>query len=81
MALKSDDSDLTKTWLRTTLGGNGDYYIEMIWENEDGIRDSRAVRVSTSGGYTRDVNVRIAVAELWRAMENAGLNEFLEDEE
>lgn len=81
MALKSDDSDLSKTWLRTTLGGNGDYYIEMIWENEDGIRYSRAVRVSTSGGYTRDVNVRIAVAELWRAMENAGLNEFLEDEE
>jgi hypothetical protein len=81
MALKSDDSDIRKSWLRTMLGGNGDFYIEIITENEDGIRDSMCVRVSTSGGYTRDTDVKIAVAELFRAMENAGLNNFIEDDQ
>lgn len=79
MALKSDDSDLTKTWLRTTFGGNGDYYVELIWENEEGIRDSRAVRISTSGGYTKDSNVKVAISQLHWAMEDAGLNEFVDD--
>jgi hypothetical protein len=79
MAIKSDDSDIRKTWLRTALGGNGDYYIEVVSENEEGIKESKAVRVSTSGGYTKDVEVKIAVANLFRAMEKAGLNEFVDE--
>lgn len=79
MAIKSDDSDIRKTWLRTALGGNGDYYIEVVSENEEGIKESKAVRVSTSGGYTKDVDVKIAVANLFRAMEKAGLNGFVDE--
>lgn len=78
MALASDDSDIKKTWLRTFLGGNGDFYIEVIAENEEGFIESKAVRVSTSGGYCKDPEVKVAVANLYRAMEKAGLNEFLE---
>jgi len=79
MAIKSDDSDIRKTWLRTTLGGNGDFYIEIISENKDGLKESTAVRVAMSDGYTKNTEVKTAVANLYRAMENAGLNGFIED--
>jgi hypothetical protein len=78
MAIKSDDSDIKKTWFRTMLGGNGDFYLEVISENDEGIRESKAVRVSTSGGYTKDSDVKVAIANLYRAMEKAGLNDFVE---
>lgn len=77
MAIKSDDSDIQKTWLRTALGGNGDYYIEVVSENEQGLKESKSVRISTSGGYTKDSDVKVAVANLFRAMEKAGLNDFI----
>ncbi len=79
MALKSDDSDLEKTWLRTFFGGNGDYYVQITWENEDGIRDNKCVRISTSGGYTKDSNVKVAISKLHWAMEEAELNDFVDE--
>lgn len=79
MAIRSDDSDIRKTWFRTASGGNGDFYLEVISENEQGLKESKAVRVSTSGGYTKDSDVKVAVANLYRAMEKAGLNGFVDD--
>ena len=77
MALLTDDCDLHTNYLRTALGGNGDYYIEIIYV-EDGINKSKSVRISTSGGNCKDhTDVKIAVANLYRAMEKAGLNEFV----
>jgi hypothetical protein len=78
MAIKSDDSDLNKTWLRTIHGGNGDYYIQITSENNKGLKETNAVRISMSGGYTKDSEVKIAVANLFQAMEKAGLNDFVE---
>lgn len=75
MALLTDDCDINTTYLRTFVGGNGDYYIEVI-DVEDGIKRPRCVRVATSGGSCKDVDVKIAVANLYRAMEKAGLNEY-----
>lgn len=76
MAIKSDDSDLDKTWFRTILGGNGDFYLVTVFENEQGLKESKSVRVSTSGGNTKNSEVKVAVANLWRVMEEAGLNDF-----
>ena len=78
MALLTDDCDLHTNYLRTAIGGNGDYYIEIIYV-EDGINKSKSVRISTSGGICKDSDVKIAVANLYRAMEKAGLNDFVEN--
>jgi hypothetical protein len=66
MALLTDDVDVENVWLETYLGGNGDYYITIINE-KDGLRYSNSVRVATSGGNA-PIDVKIAVAELHRAM-------------
>lgn len=74
MALLTDDQDITTTYMRTMLGGNGDFYIELI--NADGhYKTTTCIRVSTSGGNA-PTEVKIAVAELFRAMEKHGLNEY-----
>jgi len=75
MALLTDDCDINKFWLTTYLGGNGDYYICIISEDEQGIKSSKEVRVSTSGGNA-PTSVKIAVAELYRAMDNEELNYY-----
>ncbi len=74
MAILTDDCDIRTAYLRTFMGGNGDYYIEII-EEVEGVKKLSCVRVSTSGGNA-PTDVKIAVAELYRAMEKAGLNEF-----
>lgn len=74
MALLTDDCDLNETYMRTMLGGNGDYYIELR-EKKDGVFTSQCIRISTSGGIA-PTNVKIAVANLHRAMEEANLNEY-----
>lgn len=74
MALLTDDCDLNETYMRTMLGGNGDYYIELR-DKKDGLFESKCIRISTSGGNA-PINVKIAVANLYRAMEEAGLNEY-----
>jgi len=75
MALKSDDSDIEKNWLHMILGGNGDYYIRIVSEDENGIKTAKGVRVSTSGGYAPS-DVKVAAAELFRALEKHKLNEY-----
>jgi hypothetical protein len=79
MALKSDDSDLRKTWIRTSYGGNGDYYIEMWLVNDDGLKESYSVRVATSGGNCPG-EVKSLIAKLHWEMEKHGLNEYPDDE-
>jgi hypothetical protein len=76
MALKSDDSDIIKSWLTVQLGGNGDYYVTVIQERDD-IKESATVRISTSGGNAPS-DVKCAVADLFRAMNKNSLNEFPE---
>ena len=76
MAIKSDDSDIRETWLTTEAGGNGDYYVNIFRKEKDGNIRSDSVRISTSGGYTnKHKDVILAVANLYREMEKAGLNE------
>lgn len=79
MAIKSDDFDLDETYLRTMQGGNGDYYLQITWKNENGLKENKAVRVSMSGGFTKNSKVKLAIANLYRAMEEAGLNEFVDE--
>jgi hypothetical protein len=74
MALKSDDSDIKKAWLMTSEGGNGDYYISIISEN-NGLKEVASVRISTSGGNA-PLDVKIAVADLYRCMRECSLNEY-----
>lgn len=71
MALRTDDCDINDTYLQTLLGGNGDYYI-IIYDRKDGT--SKSVRIATSGGQA-PVEVKVAAANLYRAMEAAELNE------
>jgi hypothetical protein len=73
MALLTDDCDYNDIYMVTSLGGNGDYYISLI-DKKDNLR--KTIRVSTSGGNA-PTEVKIAVANLYRAMEAAGLNECL----
>lgn len=72
MALKSDDFDLHKVWMETFQGGNGDYYIRLIKEDE-GIKNSICTRVSMSGGYAPH-EVKMAAFKLFQALEKYGLN-------
>ncbi len=75
MALESGDFDLSKTWLRTINGGNGDYYIQIIHEGKDGLKDTRAVRVLYSGGNVPS-EIKLLISKLHWEMEKNNLNEF-----
>lgn len=76
MALLTDDSDIRTVYLRTMLGGNGDYYIELI-HDDPGERINLCTRISTSGGNA-PTSVKIAVANLFRALEEHNLNEYID---
>jgi len=43
MALLTDDCDINKFWLTTYLGGNGDYYICIISEDDQGIKSTKEI--------------------------------------
>ncbi len=76
MALLTDDMDLNETYLQTMMGGNGDYYIRIIYRNEeDGLLYVNGVRIAMSGGLAT-TRVKLAACELFRAMEEAELNNF-----
>lgn len=75
MALLTDDSDIHKSWLYMLLGGNGDYYLNIVDEDENGIKTVKGVRISTSGGYAPS-DVKVAAANLFRALEKHKLNEY-----
>lgn len=74
MALLTDDCDLNESYLMVYSSGNGDWYVQIIDVDENGQRHSSCVRVSTSGGHAPS-EVKIAVAQLWQAMEKHNLNE------
>lgn len=78
MAIKSDDSDKRKTWLRCFWSGNGDAYIDIMAENKEGIKHAHQVRIAMSGGNSPH-EVKMKVAELATIMTELGLNEFPED--
>jgi hypothetical protein len=75
MALLTDDCDIKVNYLRTFTGGNGDYYISIIRNDENGLMHEDCVRVAMSGGFAKTW-VKLAVVELFRAMEEQGLNDY-----
>jgi hypothetical protein len=74
MALLTDDMDIQTSYLRVVLGGNGDYYPQIINE-VNGLKEVYSIRVATSGGLA-PVEVKVAIAELFRALEKHNLNEY-----
>lgn len=75
MALLTDDCDLHETYLTVTNEGNGDWYVTISDKDRfSGDVRMSSVRISTSGGLA-PTDVKIAVAELGRAMEKHKLNE------
>ncbi len=82
MSLQTDDIDIRDVRLHMDIGGNGDYYLnlfeigrtmfnhkgELVEQN-----DYISLRVSTSGGQAPS-EVKLAIAELYRALEKHGLN-------
>lgn len=73
MALKTDDCDIRDVSLFMETGGNGDYYLNLIEFKEGVYQKSLNMRVSMSGGNA-PTEVKVKIAELFRAMEAAGLN-------
>lgn len=75
MALLTDDMDICTAHFYMDLGGNGDFYLNTVKTDDAGVKTVHSVRVSTSGGQAPS-DVKIAVAELYRAMEKHKLNEY-----
>jgi hypothetical protein len=84
MALLTDDHDIRDVRFWMELGGNGDYYISLMEIGKrmsDGKTSVRVnTRISMSGGKA-PTQVKIAAANLFRAMEEAGLNKHPKDDE
>lgn len=79
MAIKSDDSDIRKTWLKSYFGGNGDPYIEIVYEDEKGNKASTSVRIAISGGKAPS-EIKLAIANLAREMQRLNLNDHPDNE-
>jgi hypothetical protein len=89
MAIKTDDEDSRTVFFYMQYGGNGDYYINLQEtdkkildsENDKLIHETVAVsmRIAMSGGNAPH-EVRMAVANLFKAMEAHGLNKHPKDE-
>lgn len=82
MALRTDDIDIRDVRLHIDLGGNGDYYLVLTEMGKDVFMPDGKVgitnvitnmRISTSGGYA-PTNVKLAIAQLYRALEESKLN-------
>lgn len=83
MSLQTDDIDIRDVRLWIDAGGNGDYYINLMeigkkLHNGNGELSPQNIALSTriclSGGKPT-TRIRLAVAELYRALEEAGFNE------
>lgn len=75
MGLLTDDCDLNETYLSTFVCGNGDYYIQLKFKDkQDGLYKTACTRISTSGGNA-PTEVKLAVANLHRALEKENLNQ------
>lgn len=83
MSLKTDDQDIRDVRMFIETGGNGDYYINLMEMKKvcfDGSgkpskENARiSMRIATSGGNAPH-EVMMAVANLYKAMQQHGLNE------
>ena len=72
--LLTDDQDIRENYLQTYAGGNGDYYIIIKFKGKDGFWRKEDVRIAMSGGNA-PTRVKLAVCELYRAMQESKLNE------
>jgi hypothetical protein len=80
MAILTDDCDISTTHFWMEYGGNGDYYINLMQAQDGLLRFSRlSTRFAMSGG-TAPTEVKLAIANLYRAMETAGLNSHPKDD-
>ncbi len=77
MAILTDDPETGQVYFWMESGGNGDYYISLL-ENDN---TKMSTRIATNGGNARKhTKVILAIANLYRAMEEAGLNKHPADE-
>lgn len=79
MAILTDDCDINDAHMFMLHGGNGDYYI-MLKQNKDATFGDKfkqiGIRFAMSGGcISKYPAVAKAIWELYRAMEEAGLND------
>lgn len=86
MALQTDDCDIRDVRMFMQVGGNGDYYINLIEypkdypDNQKGIVQRLNMRVAMSGGNAPH-EVKMAFVALYRTMEAAKLNNHPKDDE
>ncbi len=88
MALLTDDCDLRDVRFYMDVGGNGDYYINLLEypkpDSSSGSDKFKMInyRMAMSGGATsHHPEVREAFVALYRAMEKAGLNKHPKEDE
>lgn len=75
MALQTDDQDIRDVRFYMEAGGNGDYYLNLIEFDNNGVFiKSLNMRVAMSGGNAPH-EVKMKVSELFKAMQAAELNE------
>ena len=74
MALLSDNSDIQISYFRITTGNDGDYYPEILFTDRDGEKRNVYTRIAMSGGNA-PTDVKLAIAELYRALEKNKLND------
>lgn len=77
MALKDKQYFENHQTMQVMLGGNGDYVIRVWYKDRNGLNQNVGFEVCTSGGPA-PTSVKNAVAQLFRAMEEEGLNELPE---
>mgnify|MGYP003641011384 CR=1 FL=1 len=75
MGLRDKNYQENDRKLNILLGGNGDYVIQIWDKDEKGMNVVANFEVCTSGGAAPS-SVKVATAELYRALEEHGLNEM-----
>jgi len=80
MALKDNDFLENGISFRTMVGGNGDYYLQIWSKDKDGFNTNIGFRACMSGGPIKTSRLKIAFAELHRAMEEEGFNNYPQDD-
>jgi len=71
MSIRTDDEDIRKVEFWMELGGNGDYYINLM---DSGKFQRINFRCAMSVGNC-PTEIKLAIANLFRKMEELGLNE------
>ena len=74
MALLTDDQDINDNSLTTFYGGNGDYYVQIWYKDENGLICNKYVRIAMSGGNATP-EIRLAISKLHKAMEESNKNQ------